>query len=125
MASKSVYAGSKVVTLYNIKTKQDICLYRMHSDKITALKSHPNKDYIMSASKDKEICLWDINRQGKQAAARLNLEDATHPSIAFDPKGVCFAVGATVKKRLSYSCSICVKLATAALISLKWTVMEI
>eukprot|EP00944_MAST-04C_sp_MAST-4C-sp1_P004740 g4740.t1 len=99
MASKSVYAGSKVVTLYNIKTKQDICLYRMHSDKITALKTHPNKDYIMSASKDKEICLWDVNRQGKQAAARLNLEDATHPSIAFDPKGVCFAVGATVKKK--------------------------
>ncbi len=99
IASKTSYLGKKLIKLYNIKTKQVIHQYKVHSDKITALKTHPNKDYLMTASKDKEICLWDVNQPDRNAAARLNLEEATHPSIAFDPKGVCFAIGATVRHK--------------------------
>lgn len=99
IASKTTYQEKKLVALYNIKTKKDIRSYKIHSDTITALKVHPNKDYLMTASKDKEICLWDVNQSSNSAVARLNLEEATHPSIAFDPKGVCFAVGATVRDK--------------------------
>lgn len=61
-----------------------------HTDSITALAVHPNKNTFLTGSLDKRILLYDI-RIATAQAAQTHLPDT--PLISWDPNGMMFAVG--------------------------------
>lgn len=61
-----------------------------HTDSITALAVHPNKNTFLTGSLDKRILLYDI-RVATAQAAETHLPDT--PLISWNPNGMMFAVG--------------------------------
>lgn len=61
-----------------------------HTDSITALAVHPNKNAFLTGSLDKRILFYDI-RIATAINAQTHLPDT--PLISWNPNGVMFAVG--------------------------------
>eukprot|EP01134_Creolimax_fragrantissima_P000373 CFRG0373T1 len=61
-----------------------------HTSSVTSMELAPDADFFLSTSMDKSMRMWDIRTEN--SVGRLFVHEGV-PVVAYDPTGVCFAVG--------------------------------
>ena len=76
----------------SLHSNQYLRYFKGHRDRVVSLCMSPVDDNFLSGSLDNTVMCWDLrtpNAQGK-------IDVKGRPVVAYDPKGVCFAVGCAI-----------------------------
>ncbi|KAK4056379.1 hypothetical protein OIO90_002522 [Microbotryomycetes sp. JL221] len=71
--------------------------FKGHKQPIVSMAMSPKDDTFLSGAVNDTVKLWDL----RQASALGSLDIANHPSVAYDPSGMVFAVGLNLNSSIS------------------------
>jgi COMPASS component SWD2 len=76
----------------SLHDNQFIRYFKGHRDRVVSLCVSPIDDSFISASLDNTVMFWDL----RSASPQGKIDVKGRPVVAYDPKGVCFAVGCAI-----------------------------
>ncbi|KAM0005647.1 putative transcription factor WD40-like family [Helianthus debilis subsp. tardiflorus] len=101
-------ADDGFIRVYNYNTMENIIEFKAHSDFIRSLIVHPSQSYLLSASDDKHIKLWDWEK-GWECTKTFEGHEHYAMQLAFNPRDANVFASASLDRTIKVSLAFIVQ----------------